>query len=432
MRYIIIGNSAAGLNGAEAIRARDPEGTVTIVSSEDYPAYSRCLIPYFMEGKVTEADMLYRPSDYYEANKFARMFGKIAVSVDPLAKTVMLDNGEELEYDRLLIATGGSPEIPDTPGMNNDGVFGFRTTVDLKEILRVARTAKSAIVIGGGCVGLMAASGLHSLGLKVSVVIRSPHLLSQIADAEAGEIFRRRFEENGISVITGSDVIEVLGDGKVEAVKLENGKELACQIIVVGKGVNANIDLVKNTDIRTHWGIIVDDTLRTSVADVFAAGDVAETMDIVTGHETVNAIWPAAAEQGRIAGANMAGADRCYLGSMRMNSAEFFGLPLISIGVVKPKTQDYEVLVRHIPEKNVFRKVVLRDNVVLGAVLVGKIDSAGVYASLMRKKVDISSVKDRLLDSSFGFGTILPLVAEQRDRFIEPEYGEAIVCGNDK
>ncbi|MGC8861638.1 MAG: NAD(P)/FAD-dependent oxidoreductase [Armatimonadota bacterium] len=429
MRYLIIGNSAAGLNGAEAIRARDPEGAVTIVSAEDYPAYSRCLIPYFMEGKISEEDMLYRPRDYYETNRFDVMLGKRVVSVKPEEKSVTLDDGGKLFYDKLLIATGGSPEIPDTPGMDKDGVFGFRTTVDLQGILRAAKSADSAIVLGGGCVGLMAASGLHALGLKVTVVIRSPHLLSQVADAEAGEIFRQRFEDNGVSVVTENDVVEVLGDRKVEGARLEDGRVIRCQIIVVGKGVRSNIDLVKDTDIKTRRGILADDELKTSVPDIYAAGDVAETTDIVTGQETVNAIWPAAAEQGRIAGANMAGGRERYAGSMRMNSAEFFGLPLISTGLVKPHTpEDYEILKRYVAEKNIFRKVVLKDNVVVGAVLVGEIENAGVYAALMRKKVDVSSVKSRLLDASFGFGTILPLMAEQQDKFVEPEYREAVLC----
>ncbi len=431
MKYLIVGNSAAGLNGAEAIRSLDPEGSITIVSREDYPAYSRCLIPYFMEGKVSEEDMLYRPRDYYEANRFQALLGRTVAKVDTAAKAVVLENGERLPYDKLLIATGGTPEIPSTPGMDQEGVFGFRTTADLKGILAVAKSAESAIVLGGGCVGLMAASGLHSLGLKVNVVIRSPHLLSQIADAEAGDIFRRRFEENGISTLAETDVVEVLGNGKVEGARLEDGREIACQVIVVGKGVNSSIGLVEGTDIRTHWGILVDNRMQSSVPDVYAAGDVAETTDVVTGQSTVNAIWPAAAEQGRIAGSNMAGGNKEYLGSMRMNSAEFFGLPLISIGLVKPRSDDYEIHTRYVDQRNVFRKVVLKDNVLVGVVLVGEIENAGVYAALMRKKVDISSVKHRLLDSDFGFGTILQLVSQQEDKFTEPEYREAVLCASD-
>lgn len=428
MNYIVVGNSAAGLNAAEAIRSRDADGAVTIISTEDYPAYSRCLIPYYMEGKVSEEDMLYRPRDYYEANHFKVMLGRTVTSVQPGDKTVTLDDGGKLPYDKLMIATGGSPEIPKTPGMDKAGVFGFRTTQDLHGILHAAKTAKSAVVLGGGCVGLMAACGLHAQGLKVNVVIKSPHLLSQVADPEAGQIVKQRMEANGVSVYTGADVVEVLGGDKVEGAKLDNGQTIPCEIIVVGKGVNSNIELVKDTDIRTHWGIIVDESLRTSVPDIYAAGDVAETIDVVTGEQTVNAIWPAAAEQGRIAGANMAGDQKTYIGSMRMNSAEFFGLPLISTGLVKPRGEGYEILTRYSGQREVFRKVVLKDNVVVGAVLVGEIDSAGVYAALMRKKVDVSSVKDRLLDSHFGFGTVLHLVAEQQERFTEPEYREAVLC----
>ena len=425
MRYLIIGNSAAGINGAEAVRSRDAQGTVTIVSEEDYPAYSRCLIPYFMEGKVGEEDMLYRPRDYYSKNRFEVRLGQRATSVQPRDKTVTLADGQKLAYDRLLIATGGSPKLPAIPGIGKAGVFGFRTTLDLDGILQASKRAERAVIMGGGCVGLMAACGLHARGLKVAVVISSSHLLSQIADAEAGEIVRRRFEENGVPVHSATDVAEVLGDDEVSGVKLANGTQLKCQIVVVGKGVNPNLDLVKQTEIRTHWGILVDDELRTSVPDVYAAGDVAETRDIVTGEDTVNAIWPAAVEQGRIAGANLTGAGEKYTGSMRMNSAEFFGLPLISIGLVKPRQPGYTALVRHVAEKNIFRKVVLRDNAVVGVVLVGEIENAGVYAALMRKKVDITSIKQRLLDRNFGFADVLPLVTQERAKYPEPEYREA-------
>lgn len=428
MQYIIIGNSAAGLNAAEAIRAQDSAGKVTIISAENYPAYSRCLIPYFMEGKISEENMLYQAKDYYEANRFEILLGRKVVSVQPAAKTITLENGDTLHYDKLLIATGGSPEIPGTPGMDKAGVFGFRTTNDLKNITHLSKTAKNAIVMGGGCVGLMAASGLHSLGLKVTVVVKSPHLLSQIADNEAGEIYRRQFERNGITIRTGTDVVEVIGADKVEGAKLEDGTEVPCQMIVVGKGVNSNIDLVKGAGIPTHWGIIVDDELQTGASDIYAAGDVAETMDIVTEEGTVNAIWPAAAEQGRIAGANMTGRHHQYLGSMRMNSAEFFGLPLISIGLVKPKEPGYEILTRHIKQRDIFKKVVLHDNMVVGVVLVGEIGNAGVYAGLMRKKVDVTSIKHRLLESSFGFADVVPIVGAQKEKFMEPEYREFMVC----
>lgn len=432
MRYLIIGNSSAGINGAEAIRMRDNDADITIISEEDYPAYSRCLIPYFMEGKLTEEAMLYRPADYYEKNRFHTILGRRAVNVDTKQKCVTLDNKEQIPYDKLLIATGGSPKMPDIPGIEKDGVFGFRTTKDLKGILRLAKTTKEAVVTGGGCIGLMAACGLHALGLKVSIVIRSSHLLSQVADPEAGEIFRKRFEAKGITILTETDVVLITGDKSIKGVELDKGKKISCQLLIAGKGVTPNIDLVKNTDIITHNGIVVDDEQKTNVSDVYAAGDVAETIDIVTGKRTVNAIWPAASEQGRIAGANMTGEHKKYIGSIRMNAADFFGLPLISIGMVKPPAQgQYEIFTHYNERDNIFKKVVILNNILMGTVLVGDIANAGVYRLLIEKKIDISPIKKQLLDKTFSFTSILELVGKQKQKFYEPEYREALLCLSD-
>ena len=324
MQYLIVGNSVAGLNSAEAILSLDPAGCITIVSDEVYPAYSRCLIPYLMEVKISEEEMRYRPADYYATSHIETLLGKRAEALELDRRIVRLSDGQERSYDKLLIATGGSPKLPNIPGMDKEGVFGFRTMKDMKQIMHRAKAAESALILGGGCIGLMAACSLHAMGLKVTVVVRSPHMLSQIADAKAGAIFQRRFEAYGISVHTATNIVRVLGDKTVKSATLDNSKEIDCQLVIVGKGVVPNIDLVSNTDIRTHRGIVVDDELQTSHPDIYAAGDVAETKDVVTGKQTVNAIWPSAAEQGRIAGANMTGAHQKYPGSMRMNSAEFF------------------------------------------------------------------------------------------------------------
>ena len=427
MRYLIIGNSAAGLNGAEAIRRFDRQGAVTIVSEEEYPAYSRCLIPYFMEGKVGEDDMLYRPPDYYDKNKFSLILGRKAVRVNSAKRQVALDDGTEVRYDRLLIASGASPRKAESAGMDKEGIFGFRTTKDLQDILKALKTTRNAIVTGGGCVGLMAASGLKAKGAAVTIVISSAHLLSQVADREAGEIFRKRFEANGVKVLTRATIAEVRGAHRVEGVRLDNGQELDCQLIIAGKGVSPNIEFLEGSGVATATGVLADACLRTSVAEIYAAGDVAETRDIVTGQRTVNAIWPCAAEQGRIAGANMAGQSFAYEGSMRMNSAEFFGLPLISVGLVRPPAEGYESLTRHNEERGVFRKVVLKDNVLVGVVMVGEIESAGVYRALMCKKVNVSSIKERLLDRDFGYHLVLPLVAQHSDKFSEPAWRHSVL-----
>ena len=203
---------------------------------------------------------------------------------------------------------------------------------------------------------------------------------------------------------TETDVVKVVGGKSIEAAELEGGTRISCRILVASKGVKPRSELAAGTGIEAGKGIVVNEEMRTSVPDVYAAGDVAETVDVVTGEHTVNAIWPAAAEQGRIAGANMAGQHERYDGSIRMNSAEFFGLPMISIGVVRPKQAGYEILKRSSADGMVTRKLVLKDNVIVGVVLVGEIANAGVFKSLMVKKVNVSSVKNRLLDRHFGSG----------------------------
>jgi len=427
MRYVIIGNSAAGLNGAEAIRRFDRDGQVTIISDEDYPAYSRCLIPYFMEGKITKDHLRYRPEDYYEKHGFQVLLGRRVTKVHSNERTVDLDDGRRLEYDRLLIATGGRPVIPKTPGMDKSNVFGFRTTKDMEGILQSLDRVKQAVVLGGGCVGLMAACGLKAKGVQVVVAIRSPHLLSQIADSKTGEIFRRRLEANGIGVISGVSVKEVTGTKAVEGITFDNGEHIDCQLIVVGKGVRPTIDFLQGSGVATDYGVLVDPCLRTNMPEIYAAGDVAQTTDVISGEKTVNAIWPCAAEQGRIAGMNMTGRTRTYEGSMRMNSAEFFGLPFISIGLVKPPADGYEILARYDAAGEAMRKVVLKQNVLVGVVMVGRISNAGVYGALIRRHIDVSSVKDRLLDADFGYQHIVPLVRQHEDAFSEPEWKHTVL-----
>lgn len=429
MRYLIIGNSAAGSSGAEAIRLRDNNADIIIISEEDYPAYSRSLLHYFMEGKLTEETMRYRPADYYEKKRFLTILGRRVVNVDTNQKCVKLDNKEQIPYDKLLIVTGGSPKMPDIPSIEKDGVSGFRTTKDLKGILHLAKTAKKAVATGGRCIGLMTACGLHALGLKVSIVIRSPHLLSQVADLEADEIFRKHFEAEGIMVLTKTDVVLITGDKSINGVELDNGKNISCQLLIAGKDVASDIDLIKNTDIVPHNGIVVDDEQKTNVPDVYAAGDAVKTIDIVTGKLTVNAIWPAASEQGRIVGANMTGRHKKYIGSIRMNAADFFDLPLISIGMVKSPAQgEYEFFTHYNERDNIFKKVVILNDILMGTVLVGDIANAGVYRLLIEKKIDISPIKKQLLDKTFSFTSILELIGRQKQKFYEHEYREALLC----
>ncbi len=426
MQYVIIGNSAAGIGAAEAIREVDHKSPITIISDEPESAYSRTLISYELAGWIDKGKMELRPPDFYAEKNITTRLGQRVVNIDTKAREVHLENGERIKYDKLLLATGGSPQKTGLKGEAKGGVFGFRTYADLQKIYDAAKSAKNGVVLGGGCIGLQAASGLHHHKIKTTIAITSPHLLSQVADPECGDYFQKLFEDNGIQVITGVKPAEFKGGEQVECVLFDNGTELPAQIVITGKGVKPNTDLANGTKIKVDWGLIADQNMRTAEPDIYAAGDVAVTTDRVSCESTVNAVWPCAYEQGRIAGFNMAGETRAYDGSMRMNAAEFFGVSFISIGIVKPREEGYEMHSRFYRDET-YRKLVFKDNLLVGAVLVGEVDNAGVLANLMRKRVDISAIKSDLLKGRFDFARVVPLLKKQQGAFKEIEYREALL-----
>jgi nitrite reductase (NADH) large subunit len=420
-QFVIIGNSAAGIAAVEAIRQRDKESRITVISDEDYPAYCRCLISYYLSGEVKEDNILYRPEAFYKDNNIELLLNKKVARVDPKKSRVVCEDKTQISYDSLLIATGSSPKFPQTPGIKKTGVFGFRTIKDVQEISGLLPVTKTACVLGGGLIGLKAAYGLKKKDIDVKVIIKSRQVLSQMLDSKAASLVQRRLEENGIDVVLGQDVIEIIGEeGEIKAVKLDSGKVIGCSMIIVGKGVSPNIDLIKDTPIKFNEGIIADSSLQTNIPNIYAAGDVCQTLDITSGSDTVNALWPVAVEQGKVSGANMAAEKVVYEGSMGMNSLEFFGLPVVSLGVYKIKEGDasFEELNLSDPKMSVYKKLILKNNMLVGATLVGDIKNSGVFLRLIKEKTDVSSVKGKLLEDNFGYPAIIDLVKDKEQIYV--------------
>ncbi|MBA7554956.1 NADH-dependent phenylglyoxylate dehydrogenase subunit epsilon [subsurface metagenome] len=267
-------------------------------------------------------------------------------------------------------------------------------------------------------IGLKAGYALKQQGMDVEIIVKSPRILSQVTDSDSAEMVGRWLIENGIKIRTGLAPKKILGKKEVEGVLLDNEEKVDCQVIIIGKGVRPNMDLVKDSKIQTHWGIITNQYLQTNVENVYAGGDVAETTDLITGEPTINALWTAATEQGRIAGLNMAGEGKKYPGSIAANSIDFFGLPIISLGYVRVKEKGYEEFVRSQPRMYRYRKIVLKGKKLVGAVFVGNIENAGVYLALIRRKVDISGIKDILLEDWFDYSKVSELL-EQKEGFRE-------------
>ena len=422
--YVIIGNSAAGIAAAEAIRKNNKDDKITIVSDENYPTYCRCLISYFLAGDIKEKEVLYRDEEFFKQNNIDLMLNKKAIEIRPKKNIVVLQMKDEeskikktqLEYDYLILANGASPKFPDKKGIRKKGVFGFRTIEDAVKISELLPITTTACVLGGGLIGLKAAYALKKRGLEVKVIIRSNRVLSQVLDKEGGGMFQRVIEQNGIDVMTATDTTEILGNGDVKAIKLSNGKVIGCNVVVVGKGVQPNIDLVKDTEIQVNEGIIVDEQMRTNIPNIFAAGDVCETYDPALNKRVINALWPNAVEQGKIAGANITGSNLKYDGSMGMNSVEFFDLSMISMGITRPsKDGGYQELIGK--GNNIYKKVVLKDNLLVGVILVGRVDNSGVYLELIKKRIDVSSIADQLADINFSYAKAFSLLGKEDSRY---------------
>jgi NAD(P)H-nitrite reductase large subunit len=239
-------------------------------------------------------------------------------------------------------------------------------------------------------------------------------------DFEAAGFLQQKLEGNGIEIISGQDVTEIIGNGDIKAVKLDSGKAFACSLIIVGKGVSANIALVKETEIKTNEGIIANNLLQTNAPNIFTAGDVCESFDLTLGGLAINALWPVAVEQGKIAGTNMAGGNIKYDGSLGMNSIEFFGLPFVSLGIYKVKegAGDFEELKSVDAKANLYKKLILKANTMVGAILVGDIRNSGVFLRLIRERIDVSSFKDKLLQENFGFPDIMDFVKDKENIYV--------------
>ncbi len=425
MNYIIIGNSAAAIGAVEAIRKNDKENPIKIISEEEYTVYSRPLISYLLAGKVTTKRMYFRGEDFYEKNKVIKILGHKAIGINCDQRYVSLENKEMIKFDKLLISTGGKPIIPGIKGLKNERVFGFTTWSDVDKIAKISREVKEGVVIGGGMIGIKAAEALCEIGIKVTIVELADTVLSRALDKEASQIIQNQLKEAGVDIITGSEVSEVIGKGSevVEGVILKDGRRIRCDFVVVAIGVFPNIDIVKGTKIKVKRGIIVDEHMETDIRGIYAAGDVAEAYDSIIGEERPIPIWPLAIRQGRVAGSNMSGLVTTYPGGFPMNAIEFSGIPTISLGITDPKEDGYEIIKKTDIQKGIYKKIIIKENRIVGAVFVGEIDRAGIITGLIKDKIDVRDFKKDLLAGDLG---LISLPKEMRRKKLERGRGVTV------
>ncbi len=422
MRYIIIGGSAAGISAVEAIRSVDQTSPIELFSSEGTPFYSRVLLSYYIAGAITKEELHFRPLEFFSENRVKAHLGQRVEKVLPESKSIRMEDAREYPFDRLLIATGSSPKILDIPGKDKKGVVVMRNIDHAQEIVNRVEEIKTACVLGGGLIGLRTGYALSVRGVKVKIIVKSSHVLSQMLDRESAEMIQGTMREHGIDIRTGRDAVEIVGKESVEGIILDDGERINCQLVIIGKGVQPNVDFLSSTQIKVNEGIVADETMMTNVPDIYVAGDVAETYDLTTGRMSVNAIWPCAFEQGRVAGLNMAGEKAKYEGSFRMNSLDFYGLPVISMGITRIDGNGFQQFQKK--TENTYRKLVLKDGRIVGAILVGQVQKAGILATLLKKKVNVSNYVPFLLSDRLNFADLLPLMKQNAGKFKEVEYRE--------
>jgi nitrite reductase (NADH) large subunit len=405
MNYVIIGGGVAALGAIDGIRSLDKKGAITLVTDESFAPYSRPGISYWLSGKLADWGMPLRDEAFYREAGVKMLTDTRAVSLDTKKKQVVTDKAGTIGYDKLLIATGGTPIIPPIEGVDGaDMVFTFTTYNDALTISGKKEKIKRAVVVGGGLIGLKAAEALNDIGIAVTVVELMDRILSLAFDKEAGALMARRLEKSGITVITGDSVKGVTTKGgAVSGAVLASGTTIDTDALVVAVGVKPDTAMAAAAGITVNRGILVDQYLVTSAADVFAAGDVVEAYDLLAKDRRVTPILPNASRQGRQAGRNMAGAAESYEGGLPMNAIGFYGLSSISVGLVNPPEDGpYRVVTRLDEQCDIYRKLVFSGDKLVGAVLVGDVARAGIFFGLVRDGTPVTGLEERMLSTDFG------------------------------
>lgn len=393
MKYLVLGASAAGINCAKTIRCLDKTGEITVVSEDD-KVYSRCMLHHVVSGSRTIESLNFVSEDFFEKSGISWIKGKSVKKLNIEDKKVILDDNSIIDYDKLLIATGASSFIPPIKNLKEGNqVVGFRDAEDVEMILNEYSHIKDIVVLGGGLVGIDAISGLMGKKVNISLVEFSDRILPLQLDKRSATTYEDLFKENGIHIYTGVKAEEVFLDesNNVKGLKISSGEVIPCEMIIVATGVRPNLSFIAENTLNIDRGIVVDEYCATNIPDIFAAGDVCG----------VHPIWPLAVKQGISAGYNMAGKEKKVEDHFGFrNSLNFMGLQTVSIGIIEPVDDTYE---EHIQVDGIeYKKIIVKDGIIQGAILQGNISYCGVITTLIKNKVDISKVNKSVFDIDYA------------------------------
>ncbi|MEJ2070829.1 MAG: FAD-dependent oxidoreductase [Syntrophobacterales bacterium] len=383
--YLIIGNGAAGNAAAEAIRKNDQEGTILLFSKEEYPFYYVPALLEYLAGEKELRQFTIHNLDWYEKNRIDLHLDTEITRIDPDRKVAETRQGEQYRYDKLLLATGGYSFVPPIKGADAAGVFTLRSFGDAETIKQKAQEARRVVLIGGGLLGLEAGNGLRKAGLEVMVVEFFPRLLPRQMDVPGAALLQKQLEEMGFTFYLGAKTQEIVQESQGLTVVLESGEKLTADMVLISAGVRPELTLAQALGLEIDKGVKVDDAMRTSREDIYAAGDLVEHRGRFYG------IWPACMEQGAVAGAAMAGQEAKYEGTVPANTLKVVGIDLMAAGDIDAEGQLESVVGKDEAQKT-YRKLVLKDNVVVGAILLGDLRGSNEIQQAIKMKKDISSL----------------------------------------
>ena len=373
-RQVIIGGGPAGMNAIETIRGYDANASITLISNE--PAYARMALPYVISGQIQERQVLTGDDGYFSRLGVTTKFGSRVTGINPSGNSLTLSDGSSVGYDNLLIATGSSPQKLNIPGADGAGVYNLWTIDDARKTMASLKGEAEVAFVGAGFIGFIILNALYKLGAKLHVIELEGQILPRMLDAQGASLVNTWLSQRSIATHTGVKVTEIGDGGGKKSVRLSDGSVIQADIVIMATGIKTNIDFLQGSGLKTNQGILIDHSCRTNIANIYAAGDVAEGPDLSTGDNAIHAIQPTAVDHGRIAGANMAGQGVQYPGSLLINILDVCGLQCASFGLWKGDGLETTTSVN--ATRPIYRKLVWKGDKLVGSILLGPADDVAM------------------------------------------------------
>ena len=413
MKYLIVGSGVAGIAAIEAIRSVDGIGEIVMVSNDPHGYYSRPGLAYYLTGELHDKALFPKTANEYRELKF-RYAKETVTRINRDQHVLELGEKGVISYDRLLVAVGAQATPLKVPGSNLNAVLKIDHLEDAKQILKHAQRGRTAVVVGGGITALELVEGLVARGMKVHYLLRGDRYWNNVLDEQESRIVEHRLQEEGVKLHFHSEITEIMGKGnRVSGVLLKDGKSIKCNLVAYAIGIYPRVELAKQAGLGVERGILVNEYLQTNDSDIYAAGDVAQVYDPITGMTLLDSLWAPARQQGYTAGLNMAGRKTAYVKSMPFNVTRLAGLTTTIIGTVGSGRDDDLVGIargdsetwRHLPEAIVAQtgfevnrlRLLVGEKTLLGAIVMGDQKLSFPLEKIISNNIDISPIRERLL-----------------------------------